>query len=94
MIQEATTCQELATSSRTLTDLVRVLAGGGNPHRARPVVVQVRQLVAEPLDLVGLEAAGVLDDVVRGGIDRSLQEQQVFIVIRVSTSRPLVFKLL
>ena len=42
---------------KTLSDqhgeLVRVLAGGRNPHSARPVVVQVSQLVRQLLDVLG-----------------------------------------
>ena len=36
-------------------ELVRVLAGGGDPHRARPVVVQVGQLVRQLLDMLRLK---------------------------------------
>ena len=34
-------------------ELVRVLAGGGDPHRARPVVVHVGQLVGHALNKIG-----------------------------------------
>ena len=34
-------------------ELVGVLAGGGHPHRARPVVVEVGQLVRQSLHLRG-----------------------------------------
>ena len=49
-----------------------VLAGGGHPDGAGPVVVEVGQLVGEHLDVLGLEAGGVLDDVVAGGVDGAL----------------------
>ena len=53
-------------------ELVRVLAGRRHAHRPRPVVVEVRQLVGQLLDVLGLQAGGVLDDVVTGGVDGSL----------------------
>ena len=53
-------------------ELVRVLAGGGDPHRARPVVVQVAQLVRQLLEVVWLQPGVVLDHVVGGGVDRPL----------------------
>ena len=34
-------------------ELVGVLAGGGDPHRARPVVVHVGQLVGHALNKIG-----------------------------------------
>ena len=34
-------------------ELVGVLAGGGDPHRARPVVVHVGQLVGHALCKIG-----------------------------------------
>ena len=52
--------------------LVGVLAGGGDPHCAGPVVVKVTQLVGELLDVFRLKPAAVLDHVVGGGIDSSL----------------------
>ena len=52
--------------------LVGVLAGGGDPHCAGPVVVEVTQLVGELLDVFRLKPAAVLDHVVGGGIDSSL----------------------
>ena len=48
--------------------LVRVLAGRGHAHSAGPVVVEVGQLVGQPLQLVGGEPALVHDDVVAGGV--------------------------
>ena len=53
-------------------ELVGVLAGGGHPHCPRPVVVEVGQLVGQLLDVLGLQAGGVLDDVVTGGVDGAL----------------------
>ena len=49
-----------------------VLAGRRHAHRARPVVVEVRQLVGQLLDVLGRQAGGVLDDVVAGGVDGAL----------------------
>ena len=49
-----------------------VLAGGGHPDSAGPVVVEVGQLVGQHLDVLGLQAGGVLDDVVAGGVDGAL----------------------
>ena len=53
-------------------ELVRVLAGRRHAHRPRPVVVEVRQLVGQLLDVLGRQAGGVLDDVVAGGVDGAL----------------------
>ena len=49
-----------------------VLAGGGNTDSARPVVVEVGQLVRQLLEVLGLEAAGVLHHVVAGRVDGAL----------------------
>ena len=51
---------------------MRVLAGRRHAHRPRPVVVEVRQLVGQLLDVLGRQAGGVLDDVVAGGVDGAL----------------------
>ena len=53
-------------------ELVGVLAGGGDPHGAGPVVLKMTQLVRQLLDVLGLEAATILDHVVRGWVDGSL----------------------
>ena len=53
-------------------ELVGVLAGRRHTHRARPVVVHVRQLVADLLNDVGLEAGFVVDHDVVGGGDGAL----------------------
>ena len=45
-------------------ELVRVLAHGRHAHRPRPVVVQVRHLVSQHLELGRLQARLVADDVV------------------------------
>ena len=49
--------------------LVRVLTGSGHTHSAGPVVVEVGQLVGQPLQLVGREPALVHDDVVAGRVN-------------------------
>ena len=48
------------------------LAGGGHHHGPRPVVIEVGQLVRQLLEVIGLQAGGVLDDVVAGGVDGAL----------------------
>ena len=53
---------------------MRVLAGRGHTHGAGPVVVEVRQLVRQLLEVLRLEAAGVLQHVVAGGIDGALPD--------------------
>ena len=53
-------------------ELVRVLTGRGHTHCSRPIVVQVSELVGQPLQLVGGEAALIHDDVVAGGVDSAL----------------------
>ena len=53
-------------------ELVGVLAGGGDPHGAGPVVVEVAQLVGQLLDVVRGEAGVVLDHVVGGRVDSAL----------------------
>lgn len=53
-------------------ELVGVLAGGGHPDGAWPVVIEVGQLVRQHLDVLGLQAGGILDDVVAGGVDGAL----------------------
>ena len=49
-----------------------ILAGRRHAHGARPVVVEVGQLVGQLLDVLRLQARGVLDDVVAGGVDGAL----------------------
>ena len=49
-----------------------VLAGSGNSDSAGPVVVEVGQLVRQLLEVLGLEAAGVLHHVVAGGVNCAL----------------------
>ena len=49
-----------------------VLAGCGNSDSAGPVVVEVCQLVRQLLEVLGLQAAGVLHHVVAGRVDRAL----------------------
>ena len=49
-------------------ELVGVLAGGGHPHRARPVVVEVGQLVRQLLDVLRLEARVVFDDTAKRNV--------------------------
>ena len=60
------------TSAHHEGEFVGVLAGGGHPDGAGPVVVEVSQLVGQHLDVLGLQAGGVLDDVVAGGVDGAL----------------------
>ena len=55
--------------------LVCVLTGGRDTHCARPIVIQVGQLVRQPLQLVGGEAALIHDDVVAGGVDGPLSHR-------------------
>ena len=43
------------------TNLVGVLAGGGNSDSAGPVVVEVSQLVGQLLEVLGGQTRGVLD---------------------------------
>ena len=64
----------LCTVVINFTNLVRVLAGRGHTHGARPVVVEVRQLVRQLLEVLRLEAAGVLQHVVAGGVDGALPD--------------------
>ena len=52
--------------------LVSILAGGRHPDRARPVVVEVGELVGERLDVLRQQPGGVLHYVVGGGVDRAL----------------------
>ena len=52
--------------------LVSILAGGRHPDRARPVVVEVGELVGERLDVLWQQPGGVLHYVVGGGVDRAL----------------------
>jgi len=51
---------------------VRILARSWNSNSARPVIVQMRQLVSELLQVVRLETGSVLDDIVAGRIHGSL----------------------
>ena len=48
--------------------LVSVLAHHRYPHRPRPVVVEVAQLICQGLDVLRFESRGVLDNVVAGGV--------------------------
>ena len=49
-------------------ELVGVLAGGGHPHRARPVVVEVGQLVRQLLNVLRFETRVVFDDTAKRNI--------------------------
>ena len=49
-----------------------VLAGGRNTDSARPVVIEVGQLVRQLLEVLGLRAAGILHHVVTGRVDGAL----------------------
>ena len=49
-----------------------VLAGGRNTDSARPVVIEVGQLVRQLLEVLRLEPAGVLHHVVAGRVDGAL----------------------
>ena len=49
-----------------------VLAGGRNTDRAGPVVVEMCQFVGQLLEVLGLQAAGVLHHVVAGRVDGAL----------------------
>ena len=53
-------------------ELVSVLTGSRDPDRARPVVVEVSQLVGQLLQVLGLQTRGVLHHVVAGGVHSSL----------------------
>ena len=49
-----------------------ILARSRNPDSARPVVVEVSELVRQLLEMLRLEAAGVLHHVVAGRVDGAL----------------------
>ena len=49
-----------------------ILAGGRHPDRARPVVVEVGELVGERLDVFWQQPGGVLHYVVGGRVDGAL----------------------
>ena len=49
-----------------------VLAGGRNTDSARPVVIEVSELVRQLLEVLRFEPAGVLHHVVAGGVNRAL----------------------
>ena len=49
-----------------------ILAGGRHPDRARPVVVEVGELVGERLDVLWQQPGGVLHYVVGGRVDGAL----------------------
>ena len=49
-----------------------VLAGGGNTNSAGPVVVEVGELVRQLLQVLRLQARGVLNYVVAGRVDGAL----------------------
>ena len=53
--------------------LVRVLAYGWDSDGARPVEVEVAQLVGEHLEVVGLQPGLVVDDVVGGRVHGALE---------------------
>ena len=55
---------DVETFAHEESELVGVLAGGGDPNSSGPVVVQMAQLVGQLLDVLGLEATAVLDHVV------------------------------
>ena len=57
---------------KTRSYLVSVLAGGGNTDSARPVVVEVGELVGQLLQVLRLQPRGVPHHVVAGGIDGAL----------------------
>ena len=61
--------------SHQVSKLVGVLTHHGDPHSAGPVVVEVGQLVGQRLDVLGLQAWGVLDDIVAGGVDSPLPDR-------------------
>ena len=52
--------------------LVSILAGSRHPDSARPVVVEVGQLVGERLDVLRQQPGGVLHYVVGGRVDGAL----------------------
>ena len=54
-------------------ELVSVLAGGGHPHRARPVVVEVGQLVRQLLDMLRLQTGVILDDATKRNVKAKFQ---------------------
>ena len=54
-------------------ELVGVLAGGGHPHRARPVVVEVGQLVRQLLDMLRLQTGVILDDATKRNVKAKFQ---------------------
>lgn len=62
------------------SQFVRVLAHAGHPHAARPVVVEVAQLVGQHLDVLRLQPGGVVDHVVRrrvhGALGDALRNQE------------------
>ena len=51
---------------------MRILTRSGDPDGAGPVVVEVGQLVGQLLEVLGLQAAGVLHHVVAGRVDCAL----------------------
>ena len=52
--------------------LVSILTGSRDPDSARPVVVEVGELVGERLDVFGHQAGGVLHHIVGGWVDSAL----------------------
>ena len=52
--------------------LVRILARSTHPDSARPVVVEVGELVGERLDVYRQQPGGVLYQIVGGGVDGAL----------------------
>jgi hypothetical protein len=54
------------------SQFMSVLYDGRNSNCSTPIVVQMRHLVSQQLHLIGLESAGVVDDVVACWRDRSL----------------------
>ena len=52
--------------------LVSILTGSRDPDSARPVVVEVGELVGERLDVFWQQAGGVLHYIVGGWVDSAL----------------------
>ena len=52
--------------------LVRILARSGHPDRARPVVVEVGELVGERLDVLRKQLRGVFHHIVGGRVEGAL----------------------
>ena len=52
--------------------LVSILTGSRDPDSARPVVVEMGELVGERLDVLWQQAGGILHHIVRGWVDSAL----------------------